>query len=53
MIAVFCPECGAFVEEVNDDELPMEFDCDSCGRGFTEVPYDEDGEYYDEKVESV
>ena len=46
MIEIFCPDCGSFVEEVYDDELPMEFECPSCSAQFIEKPQEEEDDSY-------
>jgi rubredoxin len=50
MITVRCPECGAFVDDVYEDELPMEMECNSCSLVFVEEVEDED---YDDGGESA
>lgn len=46
MVTVYCPQCGSFVDEVYDDELPVEMDCEVCGHTFLEdKDDDEDFDY--------
>ena len=49
MIEVFCPECGSYVDEVYDDELPMTMECEVCGKVFMEDSEEEDDE---DKIEN-
>ncbi len=44
MITVRCPECGGFVEDVYEDELPMEFECAVCGYIFVQESEEDDEE---------
>lgn len=52
MLSVFCPECGAYVDEIYEDELPIDLDCGSCQHEFTEeVPDGAEGDEFSEDEE--